>query len=253
MDQYIKTKNSSVRIYDINHYNNLIRLMDVNGGHQSACYIEDSQKSKLVVDYTKFYNLMFHVTTCKNVLMIGGGGFSYPKFLVSNFPDIEIDVIEIDEEITEIAKKYMFLQDYLDKYNTDNCERLRIINDDGRNYISNCTRKYDAILNDAYDGDKPIQSLLTVEFLQKLKNRLNPNGVYITNIISSLEGENSKTLKDEVKTLKCLFKNVFVIPCSKKYSVYSKANNIVLSTDRKIDFENKYIFSDTKDAEIIKD
>lgn len=253
MDQIIKTKYNSVRIYDINYQDDMIRMMDINGGHQSACYMNEDKKTKLVVEYTKYYNLMFHVTDCKQVLMIGGGGYSYPKFLVSNFPDTSIDVVEIDEGITEIAKRYMFLQEFLDTYNSNDKKRINLITADGREYLNNCDKKYDAILNDAYDGDKPIKEFLTLEFLQTLKDKLQPNGVYITNIISALEGESSKTIKNEVKTLEQVFANVFVIPCLENTNVNSITNNIVIATDKKMDFNKKYIFKDTEDRTIYKD
>ena len=39
--------------------------------------------------------------------MIGGAGYSYPKYFISKYEDKNMDVVEIDGEITEIAKNYL--------------------------------------------------------------------------------------------------------------------------------------------------
>ena len=79
------------------------------------------------------------------------------------------------------------------------------------------TKKYDAILNDAFSGSSPAKTLTTVEAVRKIKESLNVNGVYLTNVISALEGENSKFLRAEVNTIKQVFKNVYIVPSKKEY------------------------------------
>ncbi len=42
--------------------------------------------------------------------MIGGAAYEFPKYYVENCPEAEIDVVEIDPEVTELAKEYFNLE-----------------------------------------------------------------------------------------------------------------------------------------------
>ena len=141
-------------------------------------------------------------------LMIGGAGYSYPKHYISQFPDKNIDVVEIDDKVTELAKKYFYLDKLIEDYDLENTNRLNIITEDGRTYINKNTKKYDAILNDAFSGDTPAETLTTLEAVQYIYNSLNENGIYLTNVIANLNGKGVDFLKAEVLTLKQVFKNV---------------------------------------------
>ena len=106
------------------------------------------EKYELVFDYTKYYDLMFNSKTeIKNTLMIGGAGYGYPKYFISHFENLNMDVVEIDGQITEIAKEYFYLNDLINEYNLNENKRLKIITEDGRTYLNKNIKKYDAILN----------------------------------------------------------------------------------------------------------
>ena len=125
-------------------------------------------------------------------------------------------------------------------YNLDENHRLELINEDGRTYLNRNTKKYDAILNDAFSGDTPAKTLTTIELIKKIKNSLNEDGLYLTNIISSLEGRDSKFIRAEVNTLKRVFKNVYVIPCHSILDKEITQNNMVIATDQEMEFEGEY-------------
>ena len=133
-----------------------IRYMLIGNGCESATYVDEDKKYELVVPYTKYYDLMYKANIdIKDALMIGGGGYSYPKYCVSHHPKTAMDVVEIDEQITELAKEYFYLDDALREFNN----RLNIINEDGKVFINTTDRKYDAVLNDAFTGTTPAESL----------------------------------------------------------------------------------------------
>lgn len=50
-------------------------------------------------------------------------------------------------------------------------------------------KKYDAIMNDAFNGFSPPAVLVILEAVKKIKDSLNTNGVYLTNIIGNKEGK----------------------------------------------------------------
>ena len=234
----IDTEYGKVTIYNANKDQDLCRILNIDKGNESATFVNDDKCNELVFEYTKFYDLMFNSSKkIKSTLMIGGAGYSYPKYYISHYKDKMMDVVEIDEKVTEIAKKYFFLDKLIKEYNIEDNHRLQLITDDGRVYLNNNRKKYDAILNDAFSGNSPAKTLTTIEAAEKIYNSLNENGIYLTNIVSSVEGENSKFLQAEVNTLKRVFKNVYVIPCNNREDLYRVQNNMVVATDEIINFE----------------
>ena len=174
----------------------------------------------------------------RNTLMIGGAGYSYPKYYISKYLDKSIDVVEIDSDITEIAKKYFYLDKLINDFDLKNNNRLGLITEDGRTYLNKNTKKYDAILNDAFAGESPAATLTTIEAAQKIYSSLTENGLYLSNVISSIDGENSNFIKAEVNTLKHVFKNVYVVPCNDLNNYERVQNNMVIATDDTLFFEN---------------
>ncbi len=245
------TEYGRVIIYNGIYKNELIRVLNIDSGYESATYVDEDKCNELIFDYTKMYNLMFKGNIeVKNALLIGGAGYSYPKYYISHYEDKNMDVVEIDGKITEIAKEYFFLDKLIKDYNLEQTKRLNLITEDGRTYLNQNKKKYDAILNDAFSGDSPAKTLTTLEAVQKIKESLNENGLYLTNIISSLQGKNNKFLNAEINTLKQVFKNVYVIPCEENLENLEKViNNMVIATDSDLNFENAYNFEN--DNEII--
>lgn len=245
------TEYGRVLIYNGKYKGDLIRVLNIDSGYESATYVDEDKCNELIFEYTKLYDLMFKSNIeIKNTLLIGGAGYSYPKYYISHYEDKNIDVVEIDEKITEIAKQYFYLDKLIKDYNLEENNRLNLITEDGRTYLNQNEKKYDAILNDAFSGNSPAKTLTTVEAVQKIKNSLQENGLYLTNIISSLEGENRKFLNAEVNTLKRVFKNVYIIPCFEgERKLEEVMNNMVIATDADLEFENAYNF--INDNEII--
>lgn len=247
------TQYGRVIIYNTMRDENEVRILNIDSGYESATYINKDKRNDLVFEYTKFYDLMFKANIdIKNALMIGGAGYNYPKYYISNYLDKNLDVVEIDGEITEIAKEYFYLNDLIRDYDLEKNKRLGLITEDGRVYLNQNTKKYDAILNDAFAGNSPAKTLTTKEAVEKIKSSLNKNGVYLTNIISSLEGDKSKFLRAEVNTLKQVFENVYIVPCV-DYPTTEARNIMVIATDDELIIENTYELSLDENEIILTD
>lgn len=232
------TQYGRVLIYNAKRNNENIRMLNIDSGYESATYTDEGKQNDLVFAYTKFYDLMFKANIdIKDTMIIGGAGYSYPKYFISHYNNKNMDVVEIDAGITEIAKKYFYLDKLIKDYNIEQNHRLNLITADGRTYLNDTSKKYDAILNDAFSGDSPAKTLTTVEAVTKIKNALNNDGVYLTNIISSLEGDDSKFIRAEVNTLKKVFKNVYVVPCNTLDDLEIAQNSMVIATDDELNLE----------------
>lgn len=179
---------------------------------------------ELVNDYTKYYRLAEHFNPgFKKTLMIGGAGYSFPKYFLNEYPEALIDVVEIDPKITELAKKYFNLKDN---------PRLSVFHQDARVYLNNTEQKYDIIYGDAFSSrySLPYQ-LTTVEAVKKQYDALNEGGVIILNIISAIDGGQGQFLRAEYAAFKSVFPQVYLFPVRSRNG--SEVQNIILTALKK--------------------
>lgn len=244
----------SVRIYNwLRNWEN-VRFLNIDGWFESATFTDEGKEYELVFDYTKYYDKMFNANIdINNVLLIWWGWYSYPKYYISHYPLKKMDVVEIDGKITEIARKYFYLNKLIQEFDLTNNKRLNLINEDWRTYLNDNEIKYDAILNDAFSGENPVKTLTTLENIKSIKKSLKKNWVYLTNIISSLEWKKSKFLRAEVNTLKKVFNNVYVIPCNSNKNLYNTQNTMVIASDDELSLEDTYDLALDENEIIITD
>jgi spermidine synthase len=186
-------------------------LLTDPGSMQSAIYLDNTE---LALNYAKYYHLLRHFNpNFQKTLIIGGAAYSFPKEYLRSYPDKQIDVVEIDPQMTEAARKYFNLQE---------SPNLQIFHADGRVFINQNTTKYDVILVDAFTSlySIPFQ-LTTLEAVRELEKSLTENGVIIVNLISAFEGEGSKFLQTELKTYREVFPQVYLFKAKPE-----KAENI---------------------------
>jgi len=121
-----------------------------------------------------------------SVLLVGLGGGALVRFLNHYFPDVRLDVVEIDPAVVEVARDY---------FGTRPVPGTRILVADGRDFLARSTERYDLILLDAHlypseltDGTGHPLSLRTEAFYRSLHERLRPDGVVLINMIAGRDG-----------------------------------------------------------------
>lgn len=174
------------------------KTLQVDTGLESYINLETGEMG---AKYLRFYDLFEYFNKdAKSTLLIGGAAYTYPMHYLQKYDDKTIDVIEIDDKMTQIAEEQFGLD-------TTN-QRLKIYNQDGRSYLNYSDNKYDTILIDAFKGLNAPFELTTYEALLHVRDMLNDNGVVLTNIISSIEGEDSEFIQYEYATYKAVFDDV---------------------------------------------
>ena len=170
---------------------------------QSLMYTDYPEK--LVSQYTKYYDLAFYYKPeTKRVLCLGGGGYSYPRYLLNQRSDVLIDVVELDPGVTAAAKKYFCLQDN---------PRLRIFHEDARTFLNRLAREnneqYDAIMVDTFGswGVIPFQ-MTTLETAERIKKILKPDGSVLINVIGSVSGPTSGVFNGIYKAFAAVFQDL---------------------------------------------
>ncbi|MCS7143189.1 MAG: fused MFS/spermidine synthase [Aigarchaeota archaeon] len=203
-----------------------LRYLYLNGLLHSVMDVNDPYS--LVAQYTKFFILgPLLRPDSESVLFIGGGGFSTPKHFLKYYDFSVVDVVEIDPEVVEVARRY---------FNLSEDQRLGVYVLDGRRYLSITNRSYDLIIIDAYSKNYIPFHMLTLEFVSSVKSRLKDDGVVMLNIISSLSGPTSDVLWATYKIYRLNFRYVYVIPVTSSLA-FDVQNLILLASDHQMDVD----------------
>ncbi len=161
-------------------------------------------------------------------LTIGGGGYTFPRYMETYYPKAHIDVVEIDPEVTKIVYDHLGLpkNTKISSYNTD-----------GRWFVMNCKDKYDVIFTDAYNDLSIPYHLTTKEFAQQLKDIMNPNAILMSNIIDNFQ--KGAFLPSYMKTLREVFgdRNVHLISVSPDFQNTRISTFIVIASNGDLDMK----------------
>ena len=112
----------------------------------------------------------------KRMLIVGLGGGTIPSFLHKHYPRSVIDVVDIDPDVVDVAKRFFgFRED----------PTLRAYVNDGRRFVEESRQLYDVIFLDAYGPDNIPYHLATREFLQAVRRKLTPRGIAVANVWST--------------------------------------------------------------------
>ena len=242
------------RVYQVEDDAGLpVRLLEVGGIVQSGTYVDDDRCYDLVFEYLKRYDLMFEAgRTPQRVCVLGCGGYDYPEHLVAHHGGLCVDAVEIDPAITSIARRYFFLDRLLEEFDAEESGRLNLVCADALDFLEgrmhaggsptgigetceggrwrNEALPYDAIVNDCFDAGTPPAHLTTERFARAVKANLAPGGLYLTNVVASLNGSGSAFLNEQVAILERVFGHVRVFPCASD-DLTSPDNVIVCASD----------------------
>lgn len=187
---------------------------------QSAMLLDSDE---LAFEYSRYYHLARHFTPgFRNVLVIGGAGYSVPKEFLRKYADASIDVVEIDPGMTDIARRYFRLRDD---------PRLNIIHEDGRTFLNRAeSSKYDVVIMDAFGSSFSVPyQLTTVEAVREMRRTLKDDGVMIFNLGSAIRGQASRFLQSELATYRAVFRKVMVFKVNAEYPDDRLQNLIIVA------------------------
>ena len=196
----VDSEYSRIWVKNVNVGETTYKTLQVDTGLES--YI-NQETGEMGATYLYYYDLFeYYNKEANDALMIGGAAYTYPMHYLKKYENKTIDVVEIDETMTQIAEEEFGL----DKNNPN----LGLITQDGRSYLNYNEKKYDTVFIDAFKGLNAPFELTTYEAMQKVYDSLDENGTVITNIISSIEGDDADFIKYEYSTYKAIFDDVRV-------------------------------------------
>jgi len=203
--------------------------------HLVHSYTDLGDPLYLEYEYIRIYEEMVRWQAKKRgafrSLFLGGGGYTFPRFIEAKYPKAETHVVEIDPEITKVAQEHLGLSE-----NT----KIRSFNEDGRWFVMNCKEKgsYDFIFGDAFNDLSIPYHLTTKEFAAQMKGLLKPDGVLMANVIDSFK--KGAFMPSYIRTLEEVFGkgNVHLITLGSDLDHIGISTFVVVASPQKLDMDD---------------
>jgi spermidine synthase len=194
-------------------------------------YVIPDNPSYLKYDYLRVFSEIVGYFSkdnpAPNLLHLGGGGYSFPRYMETTYPGSTNEVIEIDPAVTQVA---------FDKLGLSPNTKVVSRNQDARLFLKQRTsaQKYDVVIGDVFNDFSTPYHLTTLEFDRLVKSNMKIDGVYLINIIDDFQ--NGKYMPAFVYTLKREFKYVHLFGPIENWDNVGQCTLVIAATDRNVDF-----------------
>jgi len=177
------------------------RILKFDHTEQSSMSLTDPASGGF--EYTDFFHLpLLFGLPLHRALFIGLGGGTGPKAYRKHYPNVFIDVVEIDPVVIEIAKKYFAVAED---------DHLKIYPSDAFEFLRTTPTLYSVILHDAFVITNGVSGapahLTTPEFYSMIHDHLLEGGMLIQNLTGTAWAESTRL---KVETLRGLFPAVYL-------------------------------------------
>lgn len=220
-------------------------------------YIDLNDPTFLKYDYIRWMAKAIDTMNAPNVpldiVFVGGGGFTLPRWLDATRPGSQARVLEVDGELVDFDKEHLGLR---------TSDELRISIGDARiGMLDVATNSADVVVGDAFGNRAVPWHLATAEWIDEVKRVLKPNGLYALNVIDLPPLDLQRA---EAATLLDAFADVRVVTFGAEEHPIG-GNAVLLASDRPIPdaagSENSYtttldypeVESFAEDAQVLRD
>jgi spermidine synthase len=193
-------------------------------------YVDLKDPVNLCYEYEHIYRNLTHYyaagKTRFNAFFIGAGSYTFPRWMLFQWPEAQITVAEIDPLV--VAANHLALGLPKDT-------PIRTIIGDARNVISGLPagEKYDLFYGDAFNDLSVPWHLTTLEFVKRIKSHLKPGGAYMLNVIDNYD--NGLLVGASYLTLRKIFRHVYIF-CTNPLRIQNLRDTfILLASDQPID------------------
>jgi len=177
-------------------------VLMVNGTPQSHVDLDDP--SHLEFEYVRrmghVLDLAAEPGAALDVVHLGGGALTLPRYVAATRPGSRQRVVEIDEPLTDLVREYLPLPRHA---------RIRVRAADAREALTTMhAGSADVVLTDVFAGARTPAHLTSAEFVAEVARVLRPGGVYAANVA---DGPPLRFARAQVATLRTAFAHVCVL------------------------------------------
>ncbi|HVL53843.1 MAG TPA: fused MFS/spermidine synthase, partial [Vitreimonas sp.] len=159
-----------------------------------------------------------------DVLHIGGGGFTFPRYLAARAPASRHVVLELDGDVLEIARSELGFRP---------SEQIDVRIGDARLGIRRVPADaVDLVVGDAFGSLSVPWHLTTREFVGEIDRVLRPDGLYLMNLI---DGAGLRFARAEAATLRTVWPHVAMLATDSALAGTGGGNVVLLGSHQPID------------------
>ena len=159
----------------------LVREMFQNGGSSSAEYVDTGEPAHEYVTVSQRL-VESVIDDMESMLVLGGAALSLPVAFHHRRPGLEVTVVEIDPVVTELAARYF-------AYGEGDYPGIEVIHEDARVFLRGSEERFDLVYLDVFDHLLTVPwTLVTADALHDMAARLEPDGLFMANVLSPLAG-----------------------------------------------------------------
>jgi len=201
----------------------IVRELRQNGGSSSAEYVTTGDPAH---SYAIASGLILEpvIERVESMLVLGGAALSLPAAMNRWRPDLVIDVVEIDPVVTQLAEEYF-------EWEPAAYPNLTVHHEDARLFLRRAEQSYDVIYLDVFDHLLTVPwTMVTVEALSEMADAMEPDGLFMANVLSPLDGAGLAFLERFQATLLEVFPHYVIYRAQPEWDVGTTQNLIVVAT-----------------------
>ncbi|MGY2083736.1 spermidine synthase [Blastococcus sp. SYSU DS0539] len=177
-------------------------MLLVNGTPQS--HVDLDEPAHLEFEYVRrighVLDLAAEPGAALDVVHLGGGALTLPRYVATTRPGSRQRVAEIDEPLTGLVREFLPLP---------RSARVRVRAADAREALRSMhPASADVVVTDVFAGARTPAHLTTVEFAAEAARVLRPGGVYAANVA---DGPPLRFARGQVATLRTAFRHVCLL------------------------------------------
>jgi spermidine synthase len=155
----------------------------------------------------------------KRGLILGHGGGSLAKWLGKHWPDLELDVVEMDPSVVQAAERYF---GYTPPPNH------HVFVQDARTFLRNNPTRYDVVWVDVFARHLIPFHVTTQEFFEELRKHVNSKGAVAVNLASSDAPANVRRAQAVLTTMQRVFTEVVAFEVAGPEWLHTKKGSVNL-------------------------
>ena len=219
-----------IRVHDTTHGGNPVRSLVLD--HLVHSYVKIGDPSYLGYEHeyvqAELTRWALARTGAPRVLVIGGGGYTYPRWVEWALPQTRVEVVEIDPGVTQTVYEQLGLppESEIVSYNLD-----------GRQFVHELAPRgsYALVVQDAVNDLSVPYHLMTREYNDQVRALLAPGGAYLLTVIDLFD--DGQLLRAAARTMRETFPAVQLLAASNAWESGGANVWVVAGSERGVDLE----------------
>jgi spermidine synthase len=200
----------NIEVYDADEMEDT-RILALD--HLVHSYVSMTDPTEMVYAYEAVYAALTDALIPEvdgwRAFFVGGGGYTFPRYLEATYPAAAVHVAEIDPVVTRAAHEALGLP-WDTRIVTSNMDARNLVKDTGRAIAAGDAAPYDFVYGDAFNDLGVPYHLTTRGFNEALAQIMTPRGVYLINVIDVYRPGYGGFIGAVVGTLQQTFPYVYV-------------------------------------------